>query len=119
MTPPITAARLSPYPIPASLRPPTCPLDIHAALSEALGTEWTVQREIDPDGEVSILAMAADDADNTRPTFLLYERYGLAQVVSVRDDAWQSLGGYATAQAGVATIITAIARLPHSPSATI
>ena len=111
MTRPAVTARRRLSPMPASLRLPARPFDIHAALSKALGANWLVQRETSPNGEVSILAMAADDEDNVLPTFMLYERDGLAQVASVQDDAWQSLSGFANAEAAVVAIITAIASL--------
>ena len=115
MTRPAATAPLRPHLLPVSLRLPVRPFDIQAALSVALGADWIVQREIDPDAEVSILAMAADDMDDTLPTFMLYERNGLVQVASVQDDAWQSHGGFANAHAAVAAIVAAIARLPGTP----
>ena len=116
---PAATAQLHPRPMPRSLRLPAHPFDVRATLSKALGAAWLVQREIGLDGEVSILAMAADDADNALPTFMLYERDGLAQVAMVQDDVWRAMSSFAGAQAAVAAIVAAIATLPATPSAAI
>ena len=119
MTRPVETTQPYLRPMPASLRLPARPFDIHAALSEALGAGWLVQRETNPDGEVSIVVMAADDQTNVLPTFVLYEQDGLAQVASVQDDAWQSLSGFANGQAVVAAVVAIIASLPGTPSAAV
>ena len=108
MTRPAETTQPRPRPMPASLRLPACACDIHAALSRVLSPDWIVQRETNPDGEMSILVMAADDETNVLPTFMLYECDGLVQVATVQDDAWQHLSGFASAQAAVAAIIAAI-----------
>ena len=106
-------------PMPASLRLPARACDIHAALSSALSPDWIVQRETNPDGEMSILVMAADDETNVLPTFMVYECDGLVQLATVQDDAWQSPSGFATPQTAVAAIVAAIASLSNTPSAAI
>lgn len=113
MTRPVETTQPRPRPMPASLRLPARAFDIHAALSGALGPQWIVQRETNSDGEVSILVMAADDETNVLPTFMVYERDGLAQMAIVQDDAWRSTSGFASAQAAVAAIVAAIASLPN------
>ena len=112
MTRPAATARLRSNRNPVSPRLAARPVDIQTALSEALGAGWLVQRETDPGGDMSVLVMAADDADNALPTFMVYERDGLAQVASVQADAWHSLAGFASAHAAVAAIVSAIANLP-------
>lgn len=119
MTRPVETTQPYLRPMPASLRLPARPFDIHAALSEALGAGWLVQRETNPDGEVSILVMAADDETNVLPTFMLYECDGLVQVATVQDDAWQHLSGFASAQAAVVAVVAIIASLPGTPSAAV
>lgn len=80
------------------------PLDIVATLAQALGFAWVVQREIDWQGEVSVIALPAND-DETMPAFVLYEQGGLAQVATVKHDEWQPKRGYATAAEAVAAIV--------------
>ena len=83
---------------------PTAPLDIVATLSKALGSAWIVQREIDCEGEVSVVALAVRD-DETMPAFILYEADGLAHVATVKHDKWQSGRAYAMAEEAVAAIV--------------
>ena len=112
MTSPVQTVRPHPHPALTWLRLPAHPFDIFATLSQALGAAWFVQRQTDPEGEVSIFAMAAGDEDNVMPTFMLYEQDGLAYVATVQDDEWRTQPGFVSAQAAVAAIVADIACLP-------
>ena len=61
--------------------------DVIALVSGALGSDWTVLRETDCEGDVSIIALPAEETDRT-PCFILYEKGGQAHVASVRRDKW-------------------------------
>lgn len=89
------------------------PLDIVTALSQGLGSAWVVEREIDCQGEISIIVLGAgeDDADNSLPTFIFYERDGLMQVATVTNDEWRAQRSFESAQAAVAMVIAKTACL--------
>jgi hypothetical protein len=72
-------------------------------LSEALGPTWTVHRETDCNGEISIIVLPA--ADDAEPVFVLYEKDGLAHVATVCEDAWEGDRGFFSFQDAVAGII--------------
>jgi hypothetical protein len=95
----------NPLTSPSWLRQPTAPLDIVATLSKALGFAWIAQREIDWEGEVSVIVLAAGD-DEAMPAFILYETDGLAHVATVKHDEWQTGRAYATAEEAVAAIVS-------------
>jgi hypothetical protein len=67
--------------------------DVSALLSQALGADWTVEREIDCEGHVSIIALPEDETDGT-PSFILYEKDGLARVATVKCDEWVNDWGF-------------------------
>ncbi len=60
-----------------------------AWLGAALAPHWVVERITDPDGEVSLVVLAADD-DPALPTFLLHERDRTPHVAVIANDTWQS-----------------------------
>lgn len=61
--------------------------DVIAMVSGALGPDWTVLRETDCEGDVSIIALPAEETGRT-PSFILYEKDGQTHVASVRCDQW-------------------------------
>ena len=85
------------------------PRDVIVRLSEALGPSWTVHRETDCEGEVSIIVLPL--ADDVEPAFVLYEKEGVARVAAVAGDDWEGDQGFASFQQAVAGIITEIERL--------
>jgi len=80
--------------------------DVLVVLVEALGPAWSVRREIDYEGEVSIIVLPV--ADETDPGFLLYEKEGLACVATITGDDWVGDQGFATFQEAISAIITKI-----------
>jgi hypothetical protein len=83
--------------------------DVAAALTRALTPAWTVDRETDPSGEVSIVMLPVFQAQ-ARPTFVLYEEDGLVQVSTFAGEDWQRRQSFRTCQRAVAAIIaTALA----------
>jgi hypothetical protein len=82
------------------------PFDVAAALTEAVTPAWTVEREVDPDGNLFIVVLPAYD-DPVRPAFILYEENGLAEVGTTVSETWQGKQAFATAQRAVAAIIAA------------
>lgn len=80
--------------------------DVAATLTSALTPSWLVEREIDPDGELSIVVLP-DGENSDRPTFLLYEENGLVQVSAFRGEDWQRRQAFRTCQRAVAAIIAA------------
>lgn len=58
-------------------------------LSEQLGPNWEVKREIDYLGEISIIALPAPDID-VMPALILYEKDGQTHVATVRGADWET-----------------------------
>ena len=56
--------------------------------------------------------MLASDEDNAMPTFMLYQRDGLAHVATVQNDEWRTGPGFVSAQAAVAAIVADITCRP-------
>jgi hypothetical protein len=88
------------------------PCDVTLALSESLGPTWSVDRETDCQGEVSIIILPI--ADDSKPAFVIYERGGIAHVAAVAEDEWEGDHGYASFQDAVAAVITACSMLAAS-----
>jgi hypothetical protein len=83
--------------------------DVAAALTRALTPAWTVERETDPSGELSIVVLPAFET-TPRPTFVLYEEDGLVQVSTFAGEDWQRRQSFRTCQRAVAAIVaTALA----------
>jgi hypothetical protein len=72
-------------------------------LAGALGPIWSVHREADHEGEVSIVVLPADD--DPGPAFILYEKDGLARVGTVSSDEWISDEGYFGIRAALEAIV--------------
>jgi hypothetical protein len=87
--------------------------DVAATLTSVLTPIWTVERELDPSGDLSIVVLPVGDSD-FRPTFLLHEEDGLVQVSTFFGEDWHCRQAFATCQRAVAAII-AVA-IPASPS---
>jgi hypothetical protein len=82
------------------------PFDPVAALSAALAPVWSVEREVDPGGDISIIVLpVCDDAGST--AFVLYEEDGFAQVATISRETWQSRLTFPTCERAVAAIVTA------------
>jgi hypothetical protein len=93
------------------------PVDAIALLSPILASAWEVVREVDPAGEVSIVAFSTAD-DLAMPTFSLFEKGGQAVVATIRDDVWESEQGFASYRQAVSTILAEAMRVdatPHGP----
>jgi hypothetical protein len=83
---------------------PAAPSDVVAVVSKALGPDWAVEREIDCDGEVSIVALPTMD-DAPTPAFILYEKGGRTRVATIRDDEWKCDHGFNSFRQGVGALI--------------
>jgi hypothetical protein len=82
------------------------PFNVVAALSAALAPVWSVEREVDPGGDISIIVLPACD-DPASTAFVLYEENGFVQVATISGEAWQSRRAFSTCQRAVAAIVTA------------
>ena len=80
--------------------------DVAATLSNALAPAWTVEREIDPLGDLTIIVLPTGDG-SMHSAFVLYEDRGCAHVGTVRGEIWQSKRAFPTCQSAVAAIIAA------------
>jgi hypothetical protein len=89
----------------AFLRLPTARSDheVFGDLPAALGPMWSVHREIDYAGEVSIIVLPDDGY--VGPAFLLYEKDGLVRVGTVSGDEWTRDEGFSGVQAAISAII--------------
>jgi hypothetical protein len=88
------------------LRDARSPFDVAATLSTALAPAWTVEREMDPSGELTIIVLPTGDG-SVRSAFVLYEDNGCAHVGTIREEIWQSKRAFPTCQTAVAAIIAA------------
>jgi hypothetical protein len=82
--------------------------DVGATLTCALAPRWTVERELDPCGDLSIVILPLSDTA-ALPTFVLYEKDGLAQVSTFLGEDWLSRQAFRTCRRAVAVIIAAAA----------
>lgn len=83
--------------------------DVIVSLSRALGPWWTVLRETDCEGEVTIVVLPL--VDDAKPAFVLYEKEGEARVAAVGGDDWEGDRGFPCFQEAVAGIISEVARV--------
>jgi hypothetical protein len=83
--------------------------DVVEVLSEGLGPGWTVHRETDCEGDVSVIALPADE--EAIPAFILYEKGGVARVATVRGDDWEGDWSSPSFELAIAMIITEAAFL--------
>jgi len=93
-------------------------LDAAAVLSAALAPKWSVQREVDYVGEVSIILLPAHDHPTIEhralPSFILFEKDGQARVATVTEDQWVADQGFRDIQPAVTAIIAAAAAISTS-----
>lgn len=89
--------------------------DVADVLISELTPGWTVEREVDPSGELSIVVLPMLDTA-ARPSFVLYEEDGLVQVSIFRGEDWQRRQSFRTCQRAVAAIIAAAGRLCQASS---
>jgi hypothetical protein len=80
------------------------PFDVVAALASALPSTWSVERECDPDGDLSIVVLPDRD-EPAQPSFVLYEEDGLVQVGTVIGDAWHGKRTFPTCRRAVGAIV--------------
>ncbi len=80
--------------------------EVVSMLSKALGSGWVVEREIDADGDVSIIALPFID-DEPTPTLILYEKAGRTHVATIRCDRWENDRGYNSFQQATDAFIAA------------
>src|SRR5271154_3564384 len=83
------------------LRDAMSPFDVAATLSAALEPAWTVEREIDPSGDLTNIVLPTGDG-SARSAFVLYEDDGRAHVGTIRGEIWQSKRAFPTCQRAVA-----------------
>jgi hypothetical protein len=88
----------------AWLRNARSSFDVHATLSSALTPIWTVEREEDPSGELSIVILPANDAASQQ-TFILYEEDGTVRLSTFLGESWQCRWTFADSQRAVAAVI--------------
>jgi hypothetical protein len=89
------------------LREVMLPLDVVATLSDALSPAWTVEREVDPSGELTIVVLQAGDGRRPRSAFAFYEDDGRVHVGTIKGETWQSTRAFPTSHSAVAAIISA------------
>jgi hypothetical protein len=80
------------------------PFDVVAALASALPSCWTVEREADPDGDLSIVVLPDCD-EPAQPSFVLYEEDGFVQVATVIADTWHGKRTFPTCRRAVDAIV--------------
>ena len=80
--------------------------DVGNALASALAPFWTIERELDPFGDLTVIVLPVSDTD-ARPSFILYEADGLVQVSTFVCDDWRSRQTFRTCQRAVDAIIEA------------
>jgi hypothetical protein len=90
------------------LRDVVSPFDVVAELSAALPLDWTVDREVDPGGDISIIVFPTRD-DLERSAFVLYEDNGFVQVGIISGETWQGRRAFPSCQRAVAAIVAAAA----------
>jgi hypothetical protein len=90
----------------AWLRHARSSFDAGTALTSALTLAWSVERETDPWGELSIVVLPASDTA-AHPSFVLYEENGSVQVSTFLGEDWQCRQTFQTCQRAVAAIIEA------------
>ncbi len=105
----IDAVLTIPYPRSAGFLTADAEREAVEMLTEALAPVWTVYKETDYQGEVSIIALPADD--NDVPAFILFEKNGRPHMAKVRGDEWESEESCASVEAAIAGIIAQTLRL--------
>jgi hypothetical protein len=89
------------------------PFDVLGALSAALSPDWSVEREVDPGGDISIIVLPTCE-DPGCTAFVLYEENGFVQVATISGDSWQSRRPFPTCQRAVAAIVVAARSNPDT-----
>jgi hypothetical protein len=93
----------------AWLRDARSDFDAGAVLTNALHPDWTVEREIDPSGEVSIVVLPTLGTAG-RLTFVMYEEDGLVWLSTFHGEDWQRRQSFRTCLRAVAAIVAATAQ---------
>jgi hypothetical protein len=83
--------------------------DVGATLTSALTPFWTVDREADPSGDISVIVLPAGDTA-ARPSFVLYEQDAAVQVSTFLGEDWRSRRTFQTCRRAVDAIIEAANR---------
>ncbi len=81
------------------LRDARSSFDVAAALTSALTPFWTIEREVDPSGELTIIVLPVGDTD------------ALVQVSTFVCDDWRTRRSFRTCQRAVEAIIAAASPL--------
>jgi hypothetical protein len=80
--------------------------DVVAELSAALPPDWTVEREVDPVGDISIIAFPICN-DLGSSAFVVYEDDGFVQVGTISGETWGGRRTFPTCRSAVAAIVAA------------
>jgi hypothetical protein len=88
--------------------------DVGATLKSALEPLWTVDREFDPSGDLSVIVMPVSDTA-THPSFVLYEENAVVRVSTFLGDDWRNRQTFRSCQRAVDAIIEA-ASLVYPPA---
>jgi hypothetical protein len=78
--------------------------DVVAALTSALPACWTVEREFDPDGDLSIVVFPTCD-EPAQPSLVLYEDNGFVAVATIIGDIWRGKRTFPTCRRAVDAIV--------------
>jgi hypothetical protein len=97
------------------LRDARSSLDLCASLTSALAPFWTVDRQLDPSGELSVIILPVHDTDE-RLTFVVYEDNAVVQVSTFVGEEWRSRQSFRTCQRAVDAIIEAASAAGPSTS---
>jgi hypothetical protein len=88
------------------LRDARSSFDVGATLASALTPFWTIDREFDPSGDLSVIVLPAG-VTATRPSFILYEANAVVHVSTFVGDEWRSRQTFRTCQRAVDAMIEA------------
>jgi hypothetical protein len=84
--------------------------DVGATLKSALAPLWTVDREFDPSGDLSVIVMSVSDTA-AHPSFVLYEENAVVKVSTFLGDNWRNRQTFRTCQRAVDAIIEAASQV--------
>jgi hypothetical protein len=88
------------------LRDARSSFDVGAVLTSALTPFWTVDREFDLSGDISVIILPVGDTAE-RPSFILYEEDAVVQVSTFVGEEWRSRRTFRTCQRAVGAVIEA------------
>jgi hypothetical protein len=88
------------------LRDARSSFDVGATLTSALTPFWTVDREFDPSGDLSVIVLPVGDT-GAHPSFVLYEQDAVVKVSTFLGEDWRSRRTFRTCRRAVDAIIEA------------